>query len=89
MAWKIEYTEQARQQLRKMDKQNARCILDYLDERIAPLADPRTAGKALTGPLGVFWRYRVGDYRIICHIHDEALLVLVVRIGKRSDVYRN
>jgi mRNA interferase RelE/StbE len=71
-----------------LDKQTAQRILDYMDERIAPLEDPRSTGKALTGPLGEFWRYRVGDYRIICDIQDGALLVLVVRIGKRSDIYR-
>lgn len=88
MTWKIEYTDGARQQLRKLDRQSARRILDYMDERVASLEDPRTAGKALTGPLGDFWRYRVGDYRIICHIRNDSLLVLVLRIGKRSDVYR-
>ncbi|SPF46239.1 Addiction module antitoxin [Syntrophobacter sp. SbD1] len=88
MAWRINYTDSARLQLRKLDKQTAQRILDYMDERIAPLEDPRSTGKALTGPLGEFWRYRVGDYRIICDIQDGALLVLVVRIGKRSDVYR-
>ncbi len=71
-------------QLRKLDKQTAQRILDYMDERIAPLNDPRSTGKALSGPLGEPWRYRVGDYRIICDIQDGAFLVLVVR----SDVYR-
>ena len=75
-------------QLRKLDRQAARRILDYMDERIAPLEDPRSTGKALTGPLGELWRYRVGDLRVICDIEDGALLVLVVRIGKRSEVYR-
>lgn len=88
MAWRIDYTDSARLQLRKLDKQSAQRILGYMDERIAPLRDPRSTGKALTGPLGEFWRYRVGDYRIICDIQDRALLVLVIRIGKRSDVYR-
>lgn len=88
MAWRINYTDSARLQLRKLDKQTAQRILDYMDERIAPLEDPRSTGKPLTGPLGEFWRYRVGDYRIICDIQDGALLVLIVRIGKRSDIYR-
>jgi mRNA interferase RelE/StbE len=60
-----------------------------MDERIAPLEDPRSTGKAFTGPLGEFWRFRVGDYPIICDIQDAALLVLVVRIGKRNEVYRH
>jgi mRNA interferase RelE/StbE len=88
LAWRIEYTDSARQQLRHLDKQTAQRILDYMDERIAPLEGPRTAGKALAGPLGELWRYRVGGYRIICDIQDGALLVLVVRIGKRGEVYR-
>ena len=87
MAWKIDYTASAMQQLRKLDKSTAQRILDHMDERIAP-NDPRSTGKALTGPLGEFWRYRVGDYRIVCDIQDNALLVLVVRIGKRSEIYR-
>lgn len=59
-----------------------------MDERVAALDDPRTMGKALTGPLGGFWRYRVGDCRVICEIRDRALCVLVVRIGNRREVYR-
>ncbi|MGA2400471.1 MAG: type II toxin-antitoxin system RelE/ParE family toxin [Syntrophobacteraceae bacterium] len=88
MAWRIDYSDSVRRQLRKLDKQTARRILDYMDERIAPLEDPRSAGKALSGPLGEFWRYRVGDYRILCDIQASALLVLVLRIGKRNSVYR-
>lgn len=60
MVWTIEYTEAASKQLRKLDKQAARCIVDFMDERIATLKDPRSTGKALTGPLGGLWRYRVG-----------------------------
>jgi len=88
LAWKIEYTETARNRLRKLDKPVARRIVDYLDERIAPLENPRSAGKALTGPMGGLWRYRVGDYRVICEIQDEVLRVLVIEIGNRRDVYR-
>lgn len=88
MAWTIEYTETAREQLRKLDRQVARRILDYMDERIATLDDPRSAGKALKGPLGELWSYRAGDYRLLCDIRDGALRILVVRIGHRRDVYR-
>ena len=88
MAWKIEYADAARRQLRKLDKPSARRILDYMDQRIAPLYDARSAGKALKGPLGELWRYRVGDYRIICELYDDKLLVLVVRLGSRKDIYR-
>lgn len=88
MAWKIEYTDTARTQLRKLDKQTARRILDYMDERVGGADDPRSFGKALTGPLGGLWRYRAGDWRVICDIEDDILRVLVVRIGDRKDVYR-
>jgi mRNA interferase RelE/StbE len=89
LAWTIDYTESARRQLRKLDKQAARRILDFMDERIAAQKDPRNTGKALTGPmLGAYWRYRIGDYRIICDIQDGALCVLVIEIGNRREVYR-
>ena len=88
MAWTIDYTDTARSQLRKLDKQTARRIVDYMDERIADLENPRSAGKALTGPLGGLWRYRVGDCRVICDIQDGALRVLVVQVGNRRDVYQ-
>ena len=88
MAWTIEYTATARKQLRKFDKPTARQIVDYLDKRIAPLSDPRSSGKALVGQLGGLWRYRVGDYRMICEIRDDVLIILVVQIGNRREVYR-
>lgn len=88
MAWTIKYTDTAKTLLRKIDKQAARRIIDFMDERIAILENPRSSGKALTGQLGGLWRYRVGDYRIICDIQDEELYVLVVKIGNRRDVYR-
>lgn len=88
MAWTIKYTDTALSVLRKLNKQTARRIVDFMDERVAVLEDPRARGKALVGPLGGFWRYRVGDYRIICDIHDDELYILVVKIGNRRDVYR-
>ena len=89
MAWAISYTETARKQLRKLDPQSARRIVDFMDERIAGQSDPRRTGQALTGPLlGAYWRYRVGDYRIICEIQDRALCVLVIEIGNRKEIYR-
>ncbi len=88
MAWTIEYTSTSKQQLRKLDKQVARRIVDFMDHRIAGSSNPRQSGKALKGPLGDLWRYCVGDCRIICEIQDGILCVLVVRIGDRKDVYR-
>ena len=88
MAWTLDYTDTARGQLRKLDKQTARRILDYLDERIAGQDNPSSTGKALTGSLGGLWRYRVGDCRVICETQDGALRVLVVQVGNRREVYR-
>jgi mRNA interferase RelE/StbE len=88
LAWTIEYAKSARDQLYKLEKSMARRILDYMDERVAPLDDPRQSGKALKGPLGDLWRYRVGDYRVLCDIQDKVLIVLVLQIGNRRDVYR-
>ena len=88
MVWTIEYTETAKGQLRKLDKQTARRIIDYMDERITGLDNPRSTGKALTGPLGGLWRYRVGGCRIICDIQDGELRVLVVQVGNRSAIYQ-
>ena len=88
MAWRIEYTDTARSQLRRLDRDTARRIINYMDERVAVLDAPRSVGQALTGPLGGLWRYRVGDCRVICDIQDDALRVLVVRVGRRDQVYR-
>lgn len=88
MVWEIEYTETAKAQLRKLDKQTARRILNFMDHRIAAQDNPRSTGKALRGPLGDFWRYRVGDCRIICDIQDRVLRILVVQVGNRREVYR-
>ena len=88
MAWRIDYTDTARTKLRGLDRDTARRIINYMDERVAVLDDPRSIGQALTGPLGGLWRYRVGDCRVICDIQDDALRVLVVRVGRRDRVYR-
>ena len=88
LTWTIEYTATSRNQLRKLHKQIARRIVDYMHERVAELEDPRIPGKALTGPPGELWRYRVGDCRVICDIQDDILRVLVVRVGSRDKVYR-
>jgi len=89
LAWTVDYTETASKQLRKLDKQTPRRIVDFMDDRVAGHQDPRSTGKALTSPLlGAFWRYRVGDCRIICDLQDGALRVLVVEVGDRRDIYR-
>ena len=89
MAWKIELDRAAVRELGKLDQQAARRILAFLHGRVATLDDPRSIGEALKGSkLGEFWKYRVGDYRVIARIEDDALRVLVVRVGSRDKVYR-
>ena len=89
MAWIIKYTESSSKQLKKLDQQTALRVLDYMDERVAVLDDPRSLGKNLKGPkMGEYWRYRVGDIRVICNIVDEQVMVLVIEIGNRREVYR-
>ncbi|HUX62975.1 type II toxin-antitoxin system RelE/ParE family toxin [Sulfuricella sp.] len=89
MAWRVEFSPAADRELDKLDPQHAKRILKFLFERVAALDDPRSIGEALKGAsLGAFWKYRVGDYRIVCAIEDEALRVLVVRVGNRREVYR-
>lgn len=88
MAWRIEFTDDALKQLRKIGYADAKRIRDFLRERLQPLEDPRQIGKPLVGQLGELWRYRVGNYRIIASIEDHDIRVLVVRIGHRSKVYR-
>jgi mRNA interferase RelE/StbE len=89
MAWKVDLDPAAVREIDRLDKQVARRILNFLYERVAPLDDPRAIGQALQGPkFGEFWKYRVGDWRIICKIEDERVTVLVLRIGHRSKVYK-
>ncbi|WP_103727314.1 type II toxin-antitoxin system RelE/ParE family toxin [Novosphingobium sp. HII-3] len=88
MAWRIELTTSAEKSLSKLDRTAARRITTFLRERIASGADPRSSGKALAGQLAGLWRYRVGDYRLICQIEDGKLVILVLTVGHRSDIYR-
>lgn len=89
MAWRIELDDKAKKSLASLDKPVAKRLTTFLRERVSVLDDPRSIGQALKGSkLGEFWKYRVGDYRIIASIEDEALRVLVVQVGNRKDVYR-
>ena len=89
MAWKVELDPAAVRELSKLDQQTARRILAFLHGRVATLDDPRSIGEALKGSkLGEFWKYRAGEYRVIARIEDDALRVLVVRVGSRDKVYR-
>ncbi|MGC8791587.1 MAG: type II toxin-antitoxin system RelE family toxin [Desulfurella sp.] len=89
MAWAIKFEESAKKELASLDKQTAKRIITFLKERIALSDNPRKLGKTLKGSkLGDFYRYRVGNYRIICAIEDDNLLVIVIRIAHRKEVYR-
>ena len=89
LAWTIVYSEPAKKSLAKMDVQLRSRLTEFLRERVAKLENPRSLGQALQGSkFGEYWRYRVGDYRIICEIQDKKLIVLVLRVGHRREVYR-
>ena len=89
MAWQIEFQESAKKELAKLDRQVARRLIEFMKDRIRSRRDLRSAGQALKGStLGEFWKYRVGDFRIITSIQDERMTVLVLRVGDRSDIYR-
>ena len=84
---KVDYSSNAKKQLKKLDRQIQSRIVDYMDE-VGALQDPRTRGKSLASNLAGLWRYRVGDYRVICNIVDNELLILAVDIGHRREIYR-
>src|SRR6266478_3113350 len=90
MAYNVELSESAERELGKLDASQAKRILKFLHQRVAKLDDPRSIGEALHGSrLGEFWKYRVGDYRLICKIEDDRLIVLVLRVGHRKEIYRS
>jgi mRNA interferase RelE/StbE len=88
MAWVVELSESAADALDNLDLTTQQRIWRYLRGRLSGTDNPRQTGKALTGNYAGLWRYRVGDYRLICRIEDTRLVVLVVKIGHRSKVYQ-
>jgi len=86
LAWKIKFIPKTEKQLRKIPAQDVKKIFDFLKKQVAK--DPRAIGKPLKGELREFWRYRVGNYRILAKIKDNQLIVLIVKVGHRKDVYR-
>ena len=88
MGWTIEFLPDAVKELKKLDRSVARRIITTLEERIATLDDPRTLGSALTGDHAGYWRWRVGDYRVVARIEDERVVIIVVRVAHRREVYR-
>ena len=88
MVWLIEFDDSAKKDLKKLDVSVAKRITRFLRDRISVLGDPRQVGAALSGrKYGDYWKYRVGDYRIICDIQDQVVRMLVVKVGRRSDIY--
>ncbi len=88
MAWKIEFDPAALKELEKLDKPVEQRILKFLRERVARLEDPRQIGAGLQGALSKLWKYRVGDYRLICSLEHDRLVVLILRVGHRREVYK-
>lgn len=87
MTWTVEFDDAAAKELRKLDRQTQREILNYFRQRIATDQDPRRFGKPLSKDLNGLWRYRVRDYRMICNIEDDKVIVVVVRVSHRKNVY--
>jgi mRNA interferase RelE/StbE len=88
MAWKIEFVPAAAKELNAIDATQASRIVKFLSTRLSKLDDPRSIGEALKGRLGQLWKYRIGDYRIIADIEDRRILILVIRVGHRREVYK-
>jgi mRNA interferase RelE/StbE len=88
LAWTLRLSETAKRQLRKLDASNAQTILRYLNSLLLETSDPRDRGSGLRANLAGLWRYRVGDYRVICSLEDHELVVLVLQIGHRREVYK-
>jgi mRNA interferase RelE/StbE len=85
--WRVDFLAEAARELRKLGPSAEMLVLRYLRQRIAVAEDPRRFGRPLTGDLKGFWRYRVGDYRIVASIEDDRFIVLVVTVGHRREVY--
>lgn len=89
MAWQIEFTPEAQKALVRLGSNAEKQITKFLRQRVCTLVDPRSLGEPLKGShFAGLWRYRSGDYRILCEIQDGKINILVVLVGKRSDVYR-
>jgi len=88
MAWRVEFSPAADKALGKLDRQQQRRIQKFIETRLQTDNDPHGPGEGYTGPLKGFWKYRIGDYRLVCDIQDRTRTILVVAIGDRKDVYR-
>lgn len=87
MSYKIDFSETSLKQLRKLDNLSRKRILNYVNDVLAKVENPRILGKALTGDLKGLWRYRIGNLRIVCHIQDNNLLILILKVAHRKEIY--
>lgn len=87
-SWEIRFTKTAQADMNRLDDADVRRITKYLFSNVLSAPHPRSLGKALSGPYAGFWRYRVGDHRIICDIRDNVLWVVVVMAGRRDKIYK-
>lgn len=87
MAWQVRITKTAEKQIARLEKSSQKRIIKFLKDRVVA-ANPRQTGKALHGNKIELWRYRVGDYRLICSIDDELLLIIILEVGHRREIYR-
>lgn len=83
----IRFSSHSLKQLKRLDKHIAKKIIDFIEDKIAQLDDPRQIGKPLQGQLVNLWRYRLGDYRMIVEIQDDEMIIQVIKIGHRKDIY--
>ena len=88
LAWTLRISDTAKRQLKKLDRSTAQTLLRYMHRLLLEAENPRQRGKALTANLAGLWRYRAGDYRLICDLQDGELVVLVLQIAHRSEAYR-
>ncbi len=87
MQYKVIFAERAKKQLKKLDKHIAALIIGWLEKNIQNCENPRLHGKGLVENKSEQWRYRIGDYRVICEIQDKEIIVLVLEVGHRRDIY--
>lgn len=89
MKYTVEYTKRAIKQLKKLDKQTSALILGWIEKNLVDCDNPRQFGKGLTANRKGEWRYRIGDYRLVADIQDDKIVILILNIGHRRDIYKD
>ena len=85
--YRIEYSKKAQKQIKKLDRQIQRLLFAWIDKHLEGTDNPRSSGKGLTGDHANEWRYRIGDYRLICDIQDDKMIILALEFGHRREIY--